>query len=189
MPDINNPWAGVFLYKNGVLFWTTGRNFGRIAGSYNSAGIHIIKYQNQQYTTARIIYEMHHGQLEIGQQIGYIDGNKENRKIENLVIIEKTNKIQQARETKLANYKNKLEQIKQAKLALDMNDELFYETFTKLHREDKRLTALIIKMENTNKPNDSEPDAIESLIPTNKVTSDFIQQGAAMLDAMFKAAE
>jgi hypothetical protein len=82
-------WKHLFTYRDGQLFWNVSRSnralVGRLAGTgASSSGYWHVQLFSKVHIRARIIYEMHHGDLVGKAEVDHIDFNRQNDKIENL---------------------------------------------------------------------------------------------------------
>ena len=72
--------------KDGILYWVKPNapqvKIGSKAGSVNSDGYVLVKFQNKNYRAHQIIFHMHYGYVP--EFLDHIDGNRLNNKIENL---------------------------------------------------------------------------------------------------------
>lgn len=72
----------VFEYRDGELYWLTGRRKGQRFGSPHSNGYRRGAWRGRFWYEHRLIWEMFKGPT--GLYIDHIDGDKQNNKIENL---------------------------------------------------------------------------------------------------------
>ncbi|MFM5231688.1 HNH endonuclease [Aeromonas media] len=89
MQNTKNPWANVFIFKDGKLFNDPSRKVqgvkhGKPVGRVNGNGYLIAGYQRKDYYVHRIIWEIHNGPIPDGYMIDHIDGDRSNNHIENL---------------------------------------------------------------------------------------------------------
>lgn len=76
--------AEYFSYANGRLYWSSGFNEGKEAGSPRPDGYRIVNKFKVQYYVHRVIWCLHHGELLEGMHIDHINGNRLDNRIENL---------------------------------------------------------------------------------------------------------
>jgi hypothetical protein len=80
----------LYEYKDGELYWKVNHRrhrIGDIAGYMSSKNREMCSIDGIKYYKNRVIYIMAHGEILPHQQIRFIDGNRENHRIENLRIV------------------------------------------------------------------------------------------------------
>ncbi len=86
-----------FLYRDGKLFWKTGKRAGRVAG-YKQEYIRIIVDKAYHYAQ-RLVWIYHNGDIPEGYTVTHINGDKFDNRIENLQLEKR--KIEQPKYKKI----------------------------------------------------------------------------------------
>lgn len=86
-----NDWSDIFYYCDGAIYWkirTSNRvKIGSEVKTVGGNGYKIVGIYGVKHLVHRIIWEMHNGKIPDGMQIGHIDHNKTNNKIDNLRLV------------------------------------------------------------------------------------------------------
>ncbi|WP_272536299.1 MULTISPECIES: HNH endonuclease signature motif containing protein [unclassified Providencia] len=81
-------WHEYFEYIDGHLFWLLNRRGpvkkGDRVKNIDGKGYVRVMVNRKFYLAHRVIYEMHHGEIQEGHTIDHIDGDRLNNRIENL---------------------------------------------------------------------------------------------------------
>lgn len=77
-----------FEYRDGGLFWRTGQQAGKRAGSLNSEGYRRIWFEGKNHRVHRLVWAFHHGALPAeGLHVDHINRIRDDNRIENLRVV------------------------------------------------------------------------------------------------------